>query len=72
MDMSPTDSFGFRATGKCNICLCRYMGMAKMAKTWCVGGKVAIRTAMDMSPINSFGFRAHAQEDVALASGPEP
>ena len=29
MDMSPTDSFGFRATGKCNICLCRYMVMAK-------------------------------------------
>ena len=27
---------------------------------------------MDMSPINSFGLRAHAQEDVALASGPEP
>ena len=30
MDMSPTNSFGFRATGKCNTCLCKYMGMAKM------------------------------------------
>ena len=30
MDMSPTNSFGFRAAGKCNSCLCRYMGMAKM------------------------------------------
>ena len=23
-------SFDFRATGKCNICLCRFMGMAKI------------------------------------------
>ena len=26
-----------RATGKCNIFLCRYMGRAKIAETWCVG-----------------------------------
>ena len=30
MNMFPTNSFGFRATGKYNIFLCRYMGMAKM------------------------------------------
>ena len=27
MVMAPTSSFGFRATGKCNICLIRYVGM---------------------------------------------
>ena len=37
MDLSPTNSIGCRATGKWNIFLCRYMGMAKMAQTWCVG-----------------------------------
>ena len=37
MHMFPTNSFEFRATGKCNSCLCRYIGMAKIAKTWCVG-----------------------------------
>ena len=30
LDMSPNNSFVFRATVKCNIFLCRYMGMAKM------------------------------------------
>ena len=25
-----SNPFGFRATAKCNICLCRYMGMAKL------------------------------------------
>ena len=28
--MSPTNSFGFRAIGKCNIFLYRSMGMAKI------------------------------------------
>ena len=27
MNMFHTNSFGFRVTGKCNICLCRYVGM---------------------------------------------
>ena len=30
MEMSHAISFGSRATGKYNICLCRYVGMAYM------------------------------------------
>ena len=40
MDMSPTNSFWFRATGKCNIFLCRYMGMAEIVRAL---GTVATR-----------------------------
>ena len=29
-DMFPNISFGFRATGMCNICPCRYVGIHKM------------------------------------------
>ena len=95
MDMSPTNSFGFRATGKSNIFQCRYMGMAKIAKTWCVGkggqqdcyGHVphqllwvqdmSIAVLMATFPYTpSFSYLGHshvpAQEDVALASSPEP
>ena len=65
VDMSSTNSFGFRATGKGNIFLCRYMGMAKMVldssnlcgKRWPSG---LLWTCPPPTP------------DVALASGPEP
>ena len=68
MDMSPTNFFEFRATGKCNILLCWYMGMAKMAKTRCVwkGGH------QDISPTNSFGFRATGKCNIFLCMCPEP
>ena len=65
IDISPTISFGFRASGKHNICLCRHVRMAYMPldSSNLVSRK---RTVLDKTRTISFWFRPTGKYNICL------